>query len=67
MKGDDNMSLTKSEIASFVNRNCTRASCFMCAEGEKYADYTQCPYLQLKQISRDRKITEDDIPDNLVK
>lgn len=57
----------KEYIANRINKNCFSSSCFVCAEADKYDDYTQCPYLELKQIGRERKITVDDIPDSLIK
>lgn len=58
--------MTKEYIAQRVNKNCTRSSCFVCAEADKYPSYTDCPYLPLKLIARDRPITADDVPDELV-
>jgi len=58
--------MNKTQIAEAVNENCTQASCFVCAEADKYESYTQCPYLSLKQITRERAVTEDDIPDSLI-
>ena len=58
--------MNKNQIAEAVNENCTQASCFVCAEADKYESYTQCPYLPLKQITRNREVTADDIPDNLI-
>lgn len=57
------MKPTKQEIADYVNSNCVEAACFMCAEADKYDSYTECPYLALKQIARERKVTVDDIKD----
>ena len=56
---------TKKEVAQFVNQNCMRASCLICKTGDLYDNYMQCPYFELKQLSRDRKITAEDVPDNL--
>lgn len=39
-----------------VNKNCNNASCFVCFEGDKYENYTDCPYIKLKQITRVRKV-----------
>ena len=35
----------KEYIAQRVNKNCTRASCLLCAEADKYPRYNDCPYL----------------------
>ncbi len=59
------MKNTKNEVAQFVNRNCMRSSCLICKTADLYGNYEQCPYFELKQLSRDRKITADDVPDNL--
>lgn len=60
------MAVSKEEIANYVNRNCQRASCFVCKEADKYENYTQCPYLQLKQLARERRVTTKDIADEFV-
>ncbi len=57
---------SKEKIAKAVNGNCIKASCFICKEADKYEDYTKCPFLALKQIARERKVTADDVPDNLI-
>ncbi len=57
----------KDYIAERVNRNCTRASCFVCAEADKYEDYTQCPFLPLKTITRERPVTAEDVTDDMIK
>ena len=49
------------EIAKMVNKNCKPASCFVCAEADKYEKYTDCPYLKLKQITREREVTAEDV------
>lgn len=42
----------KEYIARMVNKNCRRASCFVCGEADKYENYEDCPYIGLKQITR---------------
>lgn len=61
------MDYQKSVILKYVKRNCLRAGCFICDEGDKYDDYTQCPYLPLKELAKQRELTEEDIPDELIK
>ena len=61
------MDYSKAVVLHFVKRNCLRAGCFVCDEGDKYEDYTKCPYLPLKEIAKQRELTEDDIPDELVR
>lgn len=57
--------MTKKDVATKVNRICVKSSCLFCYEGDKYADYSQCPYLPLKEIARERELTDSDIPDTL--
>lgn len=57
----------KEYIASRINKICNKAACFVCDEADKYESYEQCPYLPLKQIARERPVTADDVPDELVK
>lgn len=57
--------IDKEYIAQRVNKNCVRASCLICAEADKYPSYTDCPYLPLKQIARERPITSADVPDDI--
>lgn len=59
--------MTKQEIANHINRVCNRASCFICAEADRYESYEQCPYLPLKQIARNRKVLPEDVPSALAK
>lgn len=59
--------MTKKEIADHTNRVCNKASCFVCAEADKYENYEQCPYLALKQIARTRAVVPEDIPDEFAK
>lgn len=59
------MGNTKKDIAQFVNRNCRQASCLICKTADLYDNYENCPYFNLKQLSRDRKITAEDVPDDL--
>lgn len=58
--------MDKQVVVNFVNRNCTRSACLMCNEGDKYESYEDCPFLSLKQITRDRNITINDVSDELV-
>lgn len=60
------MQRAKEYIAKMVNKNCRNASCFVCFEGDKYENYTDCPYIKLKQITRERKIEAADISDELI-
>lgn len=39
--------------------------CFMCKEGDKYETYRHCPFLPLKLIARERKVTPEDVPDTM--
>ncbi len=55
----------KEYIAQRVNKNCTRASCLLCAEADKYPSYNDCPYLPLKEIACNRPLTAADVPDDL--
>lgn len=57
----------KEYIARMVNKNCRRASCFVCGEADKYENYEDCPYIGLKQITREREVKAEDILDELVK
>lgn len=61
-----NKQADRENIAKRINTICAKASCFVCAEADKYEDYKQCPYLALKQIARDRKITAEDISEDLI-
>lgn len=57
----------KEYIARMVNKNCRRASCFVCREADKYENYRDCPYIGLKQITREREVKAEDISDKLLK
>lgn len=58
--------MDKEYIARRVNKNCTRSSCLMCAEADKYPSYMQCPYLPLKEIAVLRPLTASDISDEFI-
>ena len=55
----------KEYIAQRVNKNCTRASCLLCAESDKSPSYNDCPYPPLKEIACNRPLTAADVPDDL--
>ncbi len=61
------MNNRKLELIKRLEKGCIPASCFVCKEGDKYENYTDCPYNKIKQIARERKLTVDDIPAELVK
>ena len=58
--------IDKNYVANFINRNCLKATCFICGEADKHGGFSNCPYLELKQEARNRKITSDDISDELL-
>lgn len=58
--------MTKEAIANHINKICNKASCFVCAEADKYEHYEQCPYIKLKQLARKRKVLPEDIPEELI-
>lgn len=37
----------------------------ICKTADLYDNYENCPYFNLKQLSRDRKIAAEDVPDDL--
>ena len=61
------MKLTKQTIVNHVNRICCKSSCFLCSEADKYDTYENCPYINLKEIAMQRRITIDDIPEELTR
>lgn len=63
MQGDK--MINKEAAAEFANKNCTKSNCFMCKEGDKYETYRHCPFLPLKLIARERKVTPEDVPDTM--
>lgn len=63
MQGDK--MINKEATAEFANKNCTKSNCFMCKEGDKYETYRHCPFLPLKLIARERKVTPEDVPDTM--
>lgn len=57
----------KNYIANYINDKCNRQSCWLCAEADKHEKIEDCPFFNLKQIARERKVTNEDVTDDIAK